>query len=227
MEARVAQALPGDNMTNAVETVAAVVRAIFTVSTIGAAHLAPMAQKRNVLITVLSHCWRQTFLQRLLVKRCYLKRMVVGRGRGALGTARHELHSRVVDSPVSDPAGVTVGAPAEDGVTVVSVFADGTHLLAIVTKETFGAVLVTPRPVPASFAGDATTLRHLARLLALAVAAPAIDRIKREAETEKGKKKNRHYHPQNKQSILATKEPTFFCFVLHVNNSAQKVEHLT
>lgn len=99
----------------------------------------------------------------------------MGRGRGA----RHELRSRVLVSPVSDPAGVTVRALAEDGVAVVSVFADRTHLLAVVSKETFGAVLVTPRPVPASFAGDATTLGHLARLLALAVAAPAIAQIKR------------------------------------------------
>lgn len=95
---------------------------------------------------------------------------------------RHEFRSRVLDSPVSDPAGVTVGAPAEDGVTVVAVFADGTHLLAVVSKETFGAVLVTARSVPAAFAGDATALRHLARLLALAVAAPATVRIGRRAD---------------------------------------------
>lgn len=53
MEARVAQALPGDNVTDAVETVAAVVLAVFAVSTVGAAHLAPTAHKRNVLITVI------------------------------------------------------------------------------------------------------------------------------------------------------------------------------
>lgn len=75
-------------------------------------------------------------------------------------------------SPVSNPARVAVRALAMNGVTVVSVFANGTHLLAVFTKETFGAVLVTPRPVPASFTGDATALGHLARLLALAVAAP-------------------------------------------------------
>lgn len=53
MKARVAEALAGDNMTNAVETVAAVVLAVFAVSTIGAAHLTPIAHKRNVLITVI------------------------------------------------------------------------------------------------------------------------------------------------------------------------------
>lgn len=53
MEARVAEAFPGDNMTNAVETVAAVVLAVFAVSTIRAAHLTPIAHKRNVLITVI------------------------------------------------------------------------------------------------------------------------------------------------------------------------------
>lgn len=84
-------------------------------------------------------------------------------------------------------------ALAEDGVAVVSVFADRTHLLAVVSKETFGAVLVTPRPVPAAFAGDATTLRHLARLLALAVATPPIVQRKRQADREG--EKNRQYHP--------------------------------
>lgn len=53
MEARVAEAFPGYDMTNAVETVAAVVLAVFAVSTIGAAHLAPIAHMRNVLITVI------------------------------------------------------------------------------------------------------------------------------------------------------------------------------
>lgn len=80
-------------------------------------------------------------------------------------------------------------ALAEHGVAVVSVFADGTHLLAVVSEETFGAVLVTPRPVPASLAGDATALRHLARLLALAVAAPWIVQSKtRPTEREKKKR---------------------------------------
>lgn len=102
------------------------------------------------------------------------------------GEREHKSHSGV--SPVSDPAGVTVRALAQDGVAVVSVFAHRTHLLAVVSKETFGAVLVTPRPVPASFAGDATTLRHLARLLALAVAAPPIVQVKRQADREGGKK---------------------------------------
>lgn len=110
-------------------------------------------------------------------------------------------HSGVLDSPVSDPAGVTVRALAQDGVAVVSVFADRTNLLAVVSKETFGAVLVTPRAVPASFAGDAATLRHLARLLALAVATPATVQIK-DKQTERREKTDYiiHYH-QSKQSI--------------------------
>lgn len=53
IKARVAQALPSDNMTDAVKTVTAVVLAVLAVSTVGAAHLAPMADKRNALITVI------------------------------------------------------------------------------------------------------------------------------------------------------------------------------
>lgn len=80
-------------------------------------------------------------------------------------------------------------ALAQDRVAVVSVFAHRTHLLAVVSKEAFGAVLVTPCTVPASFAGDATTLRHLARLLALAVAAPPIVQVKKkDKQTERGRK---------------------------------------
>lgn len=45
METWVAQALAGDDMTNAVETVAAVVLAIFAVSAIRAAQLAPVTHK--------------------------------------------------------------------------------------------------------------------------------------------------------------------------------------
>lgn len=85
-------------------------------------------------------------------------------------------------------------ALAQDGVAVVSVFAHRTHLLAVVSKEAFGAVLVTPRTVPASFTGDATTLRHLARLLALAVAAPPIVQVKKKTSRQKGGE-NRQYHP--------------------------------
>lgn len=58
-----------------------------------------------------------------------------------------------------------------NGVTVVTVFTSGTHFLAVLPKETLGAELVAPRPVPAPVAGDAAALRHLARLLALAVPA--------------------------------------------------------
>lgn len=54
IKARVAQALPSDNMTEAVKTVTAVVLAVLAVSTVGAAHLAPIAHKRNALITVIS-----------------------------------------------------------------------------------------------------------------------------------------------------------------------------
>lgn len=102
-------------------------------------------------------------------------------------------------------------ALAEHGVAVVSVFADGTRLLAVVSEETFGAVLVTPRPVPASLAGDATALRHLARLLALAVAAPWIVQSKtRPTEREKknkwakipSSKQTEHFHVNGVKWIL-------------------------
>lgn len=76
--------------------------------------------------------------------------------------------------PVPDPARVTVRALAVDGVTVVTVFTRGTHFLAVFTKETFRAELVTARPVPASVTGDATPLCHLAGLLALAVPTPVV-----------------------------------------------------
>lgn len=61
-----------------------------------------------------------------------------------------------------------------DGVTVVTVFTGGTHFLAVFTKETFGAELVTARPVPASVTGDAPPLCHLAGLLTLAVPTPEV-----------------------------------------------------
>lgn len=84
--------------------------------------------------------------------------------------------------PVPNPAGVTVRALAMDGVAVVTVLARGTHVLATFAEEALGAELVAARPVPASVAGDAASLRHLAGLLALAVPAP---------EGASQKKKNR------------------------------------
>lgn len=75
-------------------------------------------------------------------------------------------------APVPNPAGVTVRALAMNGVAVVSVSAGGTHFLAVFPKEALGAELIAARPVPASVAGDAASLRHLAGLLALAVTAP-------------------------------------------------------
>lgn len=75
--------------------------------------------------------------------------------------------------PVSYPAGVAVRALALNGVTVVTVFTGGTHLLAVFTKEALGAELVTAGPVPAPVAGDAAALSHLAGLLALTVSTPA------------------------------------------------------
>lgn len=50
---RVTQALSGDNMTDAVKTVTAVVLTVLAVCAVGAAHLAPITHKRNVLITVI------------------------------------------------------------------------------------------------------------------------------------------------------------------------------
>lgn len=111
---RVTQALSGDNVTDAVETVTAVVLTVLAIRAVGAAHLAP----------------------------------------------------------VPSPARVTVRALAMNGVAVVAVLADGTHLLAVFAEEAFGAELVAPCPVPASVAGDAASLCHLAGLLALAVATP-------------------------------------------------------
>lgn len=74
--------------------------------------------------------------------------------------------------PVPNPAGVTVRALAMNGVTVVAVFTGGTHFLAVFTKETLGAELITPRPVPASVAGNATPLCDLTGLLTFAVPTP-------------------------------------------------------
>lgn len=61
-----------------------------------------------------------------------------------------------------------------NGVAVVTVFAGGTHFLAVFAKKAFEAELVTPCPIPASVAGDAAPLCHLTRLLALAVPTPVV-----------------------------------------------------
>lgn len=53
IKSRVTQALSGDNMTDAVKTVTAVVLTVLAVCAVGAAHLAPITHKRNVLITVI------------------------------------------------------------------------------------------------------------------------------------------------------------------------------
>lgn len=111
---RVTQALSGDNMTNTIKTVTAVVLTVLAIRAVGATHL----------------------------------------------------------TPVPNPAGVTVRALAMNGVTVVTVFTGGTHFLAVFTKETLRAELITPCPIPASVTGDATSLCHLTRLLALAVPTP-------------------------------------------------------
>ena len=78
--------------------------------------------------------------------------------------------------PVPDPAGVAVGALAVDGVTVVPVLTGRALLLARLPEEALGAQLVAARPVPAAVARDAAALRHLARLLALAMSAPSAGR---------------------------------------------------
>lgn len=67
-----------------------------------------------------------------------------------------------------------------NGVAVVTVFAGGTHFLAVFAKEAFGAELVTPCPIPASVTGDAASLRHLTGLLALAVPTPVVGQGKQE-----------------------------------------------
>lgn len=92
-----------------------------------------------------------------------------------MNTARmSKLDCVSVSLPVPNPARVTVRALAMDGVAVVAVFAGGTHLLAVFAKEAFGAKLVTAGPVPASVTGDAASLSHLTRLLALAVPTPVV-----------------------------------------------------
>lgn len=75
-------------------------------------------------------------------------------------------------TPVSDPSGVTVRAFAVNRVAVVTVFTGGTHFLAVFSKETFKAKLIASRPVPASITGDAASLCHLTRLLALTMSTP-------------------------------------------------------
>lgn len=54
VKAGVAQALPRDNVADAVKTVAAVVLAVLSICAIGAAHFTPIARKRNAVITVIS-----------------------------------------------------------------------------------------------------------------------------------------------------------------------------
>lgn len=51
---RVTQALSGDNMTDAIKTVTAVVLTVLTIRAVGAAHLAPITHRRNAMITVIS-----------------------------------------------------------------------------------------------------------------------------------------------------------------------------
>lgn len=75
-------------------------------------------------------------------------------------------------TPVSNPSGVTVRAFAVNRVAVVTVFTGGTHFLAVFPKETFKAKLIAPRPIPASVTGDAASLCHLTRLLALTMSTP-------------------------------------------------------
>lgn len=111
---RVTQAVSGDNMTDAIKTVTAVVFTVLTICAIGTAYL----------------------------------------------------------TPVPNPARVTVRALAMNRVAVVTIFASGTHFLAVFAKEAFGAELVTPRSIPASVTRDAASLCHLTGLLALAVPTP-------------------------------------------------------
>lgn len=80
--------------------------------------------------------------------------------------------------PVPNPARVTVRTLAMNRVAVVTIFAGGTHFLAVFPKEAFGAELVTPCPIPAALTGDAASLCHLTGLLALAVPTPVINQAK-------------------------------------------------
>lgn len=53
IKSRVTQALSGDNMTDAVITVTAVVLTVFAIRAVGAAYLTPIEQRRNAMITVI------------------------------------------------------------------------------------------------------------------------------------------------------------------------------
>lgn len=67
---------------------------------------------------------------------------------------------------------------ALNGVAVVAVLAGGTRVLAVFTKEAFGAELVAPSPIPASVTGDTASLCDLTGLLPLAVTTPMVRRRK-------------------------------------------------
>lgn len=53
IKSRVTQALSGDNMTDAVKTVTAVVLTVLAIGAVRAAHLAPMTHTRNAMIIVI------------------------------------------------------------------------------------------------------------------------------------------------------------------------------
>lgn len=130
-------------MTNPIKTVAAVVLAVLAIRAVGAAHLTPVTP-RQAGISVISP-WKNIKL---------------------FQGAKAQL-----SIPVPNPAGVTVGAFAVDGVAVVAILTGGTHFLAVFSKEALGAQLVAASPIPASVAGDAASFCHLAGLLAFAVPA--------------------------------------------------------
>lgn len=82
VKAGVAQALPRDNMADAVKTVAAVVLAVLSICAIGAAHFTPMARRRNAVITAIFR--RNGALSQRGKRRdgsCWLKELPLGRPR--------------------------------------------------------------------------------------------------------------------------------------------------
>ena len=74
--------------------------------------------------------------------------------------------------PITHPTRVAVGAIAVDAVAEVSIFAGGAHVLAVSTKEPRSTHLVTPGAIPTAFTCNATSLCHLAGLLAFTVSTP-------------------------------------------------------
>lgn len=67
--------------------------------------------------------------------------------------------------PISDPAGITVGALPIDAVAVMAVFTRWTFIFAVLSKKAWRTHLITFGAVPASLAGNAASFCDLTWLL--------------------------------------------------------------